>query len=119
MFDTAEIAELAAMLQENGRLVTHTQLGAEHYDADLGQPVTNDVTQDVYGLLSGYATDEIDGQYILAEDRKISLPGDMDPAPVVGDTVTIGTVVWTLEQINPVQPGETVVLYKCRIRKQQ
>jgi len=118
MFTQADQTAFKASLQELGRLVTHTRRAGEHYDPQLQRTVVNETTQDIYGILSSYSIAETDGMHILREDRKLSLPGDMEPAPHVGDTITIGSDLWNIEQVSPVQPAAICLVYKTQIRKQ-
>lgn len=95
--------------------LTHKTIGA--YDPATGAAAETTSTQTGVGVVSGWGQGFIDGSLIKSSDKQLLLSATDITAPALGDTVTVGNVVYTLvEPLNTVSPGATVVLYQCNLR---
>ena len=127
MTDTAFYNRLAAtakkLLKGKGQSLTLTKITAGTYNpATGGFTGAGTSTQTAYGAIFDYGTKQIDGTLIKAGDKQLLLSafktdGAALTAPVLGDTVSIGGVVYTLvEPLKEVNPAGTVVMYECNLR---
>ena len=112
------------MLKGKGQSITLTKITAGTYNpATGGFTGAGTSTQTAYGAIFDYGTKQIDGTLIKAGDKQLLLSafktdGSALTAPVLGDTVSIGGVVYTLvEPLKEVNPAGTVVMYEVNLRK--
>ena len=111
------------LLKGKGQSITLTKITAGTYNpATGGFTGAGTSTQTAYGAVFDYGAKQIDGTLIKAGDKQLLLSavktdGAALTAPVLGDTVTIGSVVFTLvEPLKEVNPAGTVVMYECNLR---
>ncbi len=112
------------LLKGKGQSLTLTKITAGTYNpATGGFTGAGTSTQTAYGAIFDYGTKQIDGTLIKAGDKQLLLSafktdGAALTAPVLGDTVSIGGVVFTLvEPLKEVNPAGTVVMYEVNLRK--
>ena len=111
------------LLKGKGQSLTLTKVTAGTYDpATGGFTGAGTSTQTAYGAIFDYGTKQIDGTLIKAGDKQLLLSafktdGTALTAPVLGDTVSIGGVVYTLvEPLKTVGPAGITVIYEANIR---
>jgi len=111
------------LLKGKGQSLTLTKITAGTYNpATGGFTGAGTSTQTAYGAIFDYGTKQIDGTLIKAGDKQLLLSafktdGTALTAPVLGDTVTIGGVTYTLvEPLKEVNPAGTVVLFDVNLR---
>ena len=111
------------LLKGKGQSITLTKITAGTYNPETGGFTgAGTSTQTAYGAIFDYGTKQIDGTLIKAGDKQLLLSavktdGTALTAPVLGDTVSIGGVVYTLvEPLKEVSPAGTVVMYECNLR---
>jgi len=111
------------LLKGKGQSITLTKITAGTYNpATGGFTGAGTSTQTAYGAIFDYGTKQIDGTLIKAGDKQLLLSafktdGAALTAPVLGDTVTIGGVTYTLvEPLKEVNPAGTVVLFDVNLR---
>ena len=109
------------LLKGKGQLMTLTRQSAGTYGVSNATATVTTTTQTVYGAVFPYADKNIDGTLIKAGDKQLLLAaldaaGAALTAPVVNDTVTIDSVVYTITQIKPLSPAGTTVIFDCNIR---
>jgi hypothetical protein len=121
----ANYDRLAALAQrlidKNGREITvqHFPTG-DLADADKPwRPDASDATeQGAKAVFLDYSIKEIDGTNVLMGDQKMYASplalGEFSPA--VGDLVVDGSVTYTIKNVKPLQPGDTMVLYEAQLR---
>jgi len=112
------------LLKGKGQSITLTKITAGTYNpATGGFTGAGTSTQTAYGAVFDYGAKQIDGTLIKAGDKQLLLSavktdGAALTAPVLGDTVSIGGVTYTLvEPLKEVNPAGTVVMYEVNIRK--
>jgi len=112
------------LLKGKGQSIVLTKITAGTYNpATGGFTGASTSTQSAYGAVFDYGAKQIDGTLIKAGDKQLLLSafktdGAALTAPVLGDTVTIGSVVFTLvEPLKEVNPAGTVVMYEVNLRK--
>ena len=111
------------LLKGKGQSLTLTKVTAGTYNpATGGFTGAGTSTQMAYGAIFDYGTKQIDGTLIKAGDKQLLLSafktdGAALTAPVLGDTVSIGGVTYTLvEPLKEVNPAGTVVMFDCNVR---
>ena len=111
------------LLKGKGQSITLTKVTAGTYNpATGGFTGASTSTQSAYGAIFDYGTKQIDGTLIKAGDKNLLLSafktdGAALTAPVLGDTVSIGGVTYTLvEPLKEVNPAGTVVMFDCNVR---
>ena len=111
------------LLKGKGQSLTLTKITAGTYNpATGGFTGAGTSTQTAYGTILDYGAKQIDGTLIKAGDKQLLLSavktdGTALTAPVLGDTVTISSVVYTLvEPLKEVNPAGTPVLFDCNLR---
>lgn len=109
-------ADAHDMIVEFGQTMTLKRLTPGAYDPATGTLTNTTTTETATGVELDYTSSEIDGTVILRGDRKLILSTTGIGAPKVDDTVTIGTTVYTLKNVQPLSPGGTVVIYTCQVR---
>ena len=112
------------LLRGKGQSLTLTRITAGTYDpATGGMTGATTSTQSAYGAIFDYGAKQIDGTLIKAGDKQLLLSpfktdGTALTAPVLGDTVTVGSIVYTLvEPLKEINPAGTVVMYEVNLRK--
>jgi len=111
------------LLRGKGQSLTLTRITAGTYNPATGAMTgASTSTQSAYGAIFDYGAKQIDGTLIKAGDKQLLLSpfktdGTALTAPVLGDTVSIGGVVFTLvEPLKEVNPAGTVVLFDVNLR---
>ena len=112
------------LLRGKGQSLTLTRITAGTYDpATGGMTGATTSTQSAYGAIFDYGAKQIDGTLIKAGDKQLLLSpfktdGTALTAPVLGDTVTVGSIVYTLvEPLKEINPAGTTVMYEVNLRK--
>ncbi len=109
------------LLKGKGQLMTLTRQSAGTYGVSNATASISTSTQTVYGAVFPYADKNIDGTLIKAGDKQllmaaINAAGGALTPPVLNDTVTIDSVVYTITQVKPLSPAGITVIYDCNIR---
>ena len=111
------------LLKGKGQILTLTKVTAGTYNPATGAMTgTTTSTQTAYGAIFDYGAKQIDGTLIKAGDKQLLLSafktdGTALTAPVLGDTVSIGGVVYTLvEPLKTVGPAGITVIYEANLR---
>jgi hypothetical protein len=113
---TRAVATAARLITKYGQPVTLTHKTPGAYDPATGTATETTATQLTTGAVFNWASGVIDGTLIRTTDRQLYMPA-VTTAPELGDTVTIGAIVYTLvEPLKPLSPGGVVVFYECNIR---
>lgn len=102
------------LLTKFGYAVTLTRKTAAAY-VPGNNPTTTTEDFTGVGVLDGYAKGEIDGTTVQAGDVRLYFEGDT--APVIGDTTTLESAVWRVEDVTQIAPGNVVVMWELRLRK--
>ena len=118
-------ASATRMLKKYGQTVTLTNKSAGAYDPATGAASVTTATQTTEGAVFEwglatirYGQGYIDQTLINVGDKQLFLSAtELTTPPALGDTVTIGSKVYTLvPPLKPLSPAGTVVLYECNIR---
>lgn len=104
------------LIKEFGQTMTLKRLTPGAYDPATGTVSNTTTTETATGVDIEYTSREIDGTIILRGDKKLIFSKTGIGTPKVDDTVTIGTVVYTLKNVQALSPGGTVVIYTCQAR---
>jgi len=128
MTDTAFYNRLAAtankLLKGKGQAITLTTVTPGTYNpATGGVTNTTTATQSGFGAVIEWDARHIDGNLILATDKRLLLSplnsaGAALTAPKLGDTVTdaAGVTYTLVAPLKTLSPAGTVVMYDCNVR---
>jgi hypothetical protein len=112
-------ASIAKTLKAKGQAMTLTRVFGGTYDPVVGS-VTSPVTQTwtVYGIETAFrdGLTMAAGTLIQSGDRQAIIAADQQ-APLPGDSLTIGGVVWHVIAVNAVNPARAAYIYKLHVRK--
>ena len=109
--------DAAALLAEFGAPVTLTRITPGVYDPATGTVVNSGATHVASGVKLDYEQRAIDGTNILQGDQRVYLDPLIATAPQAGDTLTIGTEVFTVVASRPLSPAGVVVLHDIQVRR--
>lgn len=85
------------------------------YDPTIGEPTDHPARF----VVTDYETGDIDGSRVLATDKNVLLSvGSLTITPTTSDRlVDAGGIVYSIEDADPVEPGDTVLLYWIQARR--
>lgn len=117
-------AKAVTLIAKYGKTVTLERATSAN-PADANKPWRGPVqaaplTRTPKGLVASWEKNEIDGEHIRATDIKLLVAGQ--DAQLVGVDIerftiaTVDTVAYGCTNVNPVKPGDTVLLYTLRLR---
>lgn len=75
-------------------------------------PVITNVDTDMIGAFTSFKNSEIDGTLIKATDMKILTYSEVSTE----DKIVDGSIVYSVVNVDVVQPGATKILYKVQVR---
>lgn len=109
------------LLEEFGQSVTLTSKTSGAYSPSTGIAAVTTSTQTVNAVSLDYVSRDIDGTLIKAGDKRLLIApkttaGITLTAPVVDDTVLVGSMTYTIKSVKPLSPAGTVILFDCNIR---
>lgn len=105
------------MLTKFGQSITHTIRTAGTYDPATGGLTVTEITQTVKGALFDYGNEEIDGMLIVAGDKRAFVASLGITSPKMDDTLTVGSVVWTIKSVKELNPAGTSVIFELQVRR--
>ena len=100
------------LLTKFGRAVTITTYTTGTYNTATGAATSSSIDTATIGAVFSYKDSLIDGALIKRGDKYMLCP----IAALVGDRVTIGTVIYSVIDVKEINPGGTPVMYKFNIR---
>lgn len=111
------------LLTNFGQYMTLTKKSNDSFNPDTNTLTQSTSTQTVKGVILDFADRNRgvrfgDDSQIRQGDRRVimSASGLLSP-PAIGDTLTVGAVIYTIVQfINEVSPAGTVVIYDLHVR---
>jgi hypothetical protein len=113
-------ATIVKTLKAKGQALTLTRVSPGTVDpvaGSIGTPVTQ--TWTVYGIETAPSVKDVmsmtQGTLIQSGDRLAIISADQT-APLPGDSLTIGGVVWNVVAVNAVNPAGTAYIYKLHVR---
>lgn len=109
-------SSVAAKITAKGQSLTFGRKPVTSFDPGLGKKVTTPTTFTAYGVTTRYRKSEIDGTVIQSGDVGLLLEVSAT-TPIVGDTVTVNSIIYRVMGIDPVSPGGVDILYKLNLRK--
>lgn len=116
-FDYAATAiDASALLAEFGAPVTLTRVTPGAYNPETGTVTNTGATYTAPGVKLNYEQRAIDGTNILQGDQRVYLDPLIAVTPQAGDTMTVGTEVFTVVKSRPLAPAGICVLHDVQIR---
>jgi len=79
---------------------------------DEWNPTQIPVDSPIYGVITAYGLNEIDGSLILTTDKKLLTTSLLTIADKIVDT----SIVYSIVSVSVVEPASTVLLYKVQLR---
>lgn len=105
----------AELLTEFGQTLTFKRI-TKTFNKITGKNTTaTTATSTVVGVEVPINNRLIDGTRIQAGDRQLVIAATY--APVMSDTVSLSGEYWSIVEIQPIQPADTVIAYRLQVRK--
>jgi hypothetical protein len=105
------------LLSEFGQSVTLTRKSTGSYDPATSTSIITETTQTGKAAIFPRGIKDIDGTLIKQGDYQMLLSPKNITIPIVGDTVTINSIIYTITMIHETAPANTSVLIDCNIRR--
>lgn len=101
-----------------GRSVTLRTVTVGTFDTGTGVTTgASDADVTVKAVITGYTNKQTDGEIIRRGDKQVMIAGSaVTAAPVLNDVV-VDDGDYKIVNIETIQPGDTVLLYKLQVRK--
>lgn len=114
---TVELAWTVLKQRKALKTVTYTERGEPTVNLTTGVITTPESTYTMYGMLVNYAQRDIDGNRVMAGDRKLLVPQSQLPAvlPRVGSGITIDTESWLV--VTPIESTANDGLWRLQLRR--
>lgn len=112
----------AAQIRSKGKAVTLVAPGADVFDPATGKTTPGVPTSYVTKAVElGYEIKDRDGTRVQANDRRFLLAALTDagvviPKPSTAMRLTVGGASLAIVQVDPLEPGETALLYEVQCR---
>jgi len=106
----------ANLLASKGQLLTFNRDTETGFDPGPGEITSTPSTYTGYGVALNYNKGEIDGTVVIKGDIKLILEATTT-APIIGDRVTIDSIIYRVMSIKPTSPAGTAVIYEIQLRK--
>jgi hypothetical protein len=77
-----------------------------------------DETQTVKGLFTNFNQKDIDGELIKQSDNRVLIPASsLTEKPTTKGTVIDESVVYSIQNVDEVRPGDVAILYMVQVRR--
>ena len=114
--DLRSAAEI--MVTEYGQAVTLKRIAAGAYDPSTGTAAQTVTSYPGRAIMGNYSNRDIDGTLIMRGDRLATLACDtLGVVPSKDDVLTVDGVDWTVQSVEPVDPGGVALIYRLQVRK--
>ena len=114
--DLRSVAEVR--ITEYGQSVTLKRIVAGAYDPSTGAAAQTVTSYPGRAYMGNYSSRDIDGTLILRGDRRATLACDtLGVVPSKDDVLTVDGVDWTVQSVEPVDPGGVALIYRLQVRK--
>ena len=114
----SQLASVASrILTDKGKSLTFTRVSGGTFDPVAGETTGDSTTNYTgYGAAFNYNKSEIDGTIVQNGDIRLLLE-DTATAPILEDTVTIDSIIYTVKNVTPTSPAGVVVMYELQLRR--
>lgn len=103
------------LVDEFGRTITLRRVNPGAYSAASDSfSGASSVDHTVKAVFTSFKAQEIDGEIIRRDDKRVILAGI---APLVGDQILEETTTWRVLSVETVKPGDTDILWKVQARR--
>lgn len=119
-FDYAGLENTAlTQIDEFGRTVVFRSVDQGTFDASTNSRTGNSVTNtNVKAVITDYRERQINDETIRRGDKRVMIAGAaLSSAPETNDIIVDGSEVYRIINVETIQPGDTVLLYKLQVRK--
>jgi hypothetical protein len=122
MVDFVKSAKTAKrLIDKNGRLVKFVNKSKLLADPDKpwGESKTGSTSFAMICVFTDYESKELDGDNIKAGDKKLLANAIDNGTNKIEDFefVEDGDSTWRIKSVQPLQPGDTIVMYEVQLRK--
>lgn len=116
--DTKFRATALKLIAKNGAAITLTRTTPGSYNTSTGSATNSTATQAAKALVEEYKAGEmfVSNGLITTDDKKFTIAASAVTRPNPGDTITLGTTIFTIVAIKEVWSGEQVALYIVQAR---
>ena len=115
-FYTDLASEALELITEFGASITLTRKTVGTYDPSTGAASETSADYPGVGVLIDYSQREIDGTSVRAGDQRCWIATDGMVLPRTGDTLTIGSTVYSVVTGGHVAPAGTAAVYWAQLR---
>jgi hypothetical protein len=112
----------AAQIRSKGKPVTLVVPGADVFDPTTGKTTPGVATSYAAKAVElGYELKDRDGTRVQSNDRRFLLAALTDagvaiPKPSTAMRLTVGAVSMAIVQVDPLEPGDTALIYEVQCR---
>ena len=106
----------ANLIASKGQLLTFNRDTETAFNPGPGEVTSTPSTYTGNGVALNYNKSEIDGTVVIKGDIKLILEATTT-APIIGDRVTIDSIIYRVMNIKPTSPAGIVVIYEIQLRK--
>ena len=104
-------------IQEKGRPIT-LRLPGIVFDPQTGATVESNTDVKTSAFFTAFKAGQIDGSAIQRGDQRLLIAAEgLGAVPTTAHQVIDGEEVWQVQDVETVQPGDTVILYKLLVRR--
>ena len=103
------------LLTTYGQDATVYTPGSDTYDPDTGESTFSTTNVTVRAAIFPISEKYVDGSNVLTGDKRVLLSADA--SPVVGGTITIAGVTYSIVDVKEVAPGGESVINELQVRK--
>lgn len=116
-FDYASIKSIAtAQITDKGSDVIIKRVTPGTFDPATGTIAGGSKSSStIKAVVTEYKDYQIDGDAIKRGDKELLI--DADSLPDIKDALTIDSIDYQIVNINPLSPGDTILLYKVQVRR--
>lgn len=106
------------LIKANGRSMT-LRTRSSSYSTTTGANTVTETTATVYGVKVGDKLERVpDGDLAKTWTASVFLSVEnVSTTPSVGDRLTIGADLWEIDEVLPLDPGGTTLLYECKVSR--
>ncbi|MGP4140984.1 hypothetical protein [Sodalis praecaptivus] len=109
-------ATATRLLTKYGKTMYIERAGTSVIDPVTGDAVTQPPQMlSVIGVVQDFNRVEVDGTFILASDKKVTISADT--TPLIGDFLQDGTTKWRIINISDKTPADVTVCYQLQVRR--
>ncbi len=113
---SSRVAKIASnVIKKYGTKITFTAKTSTGFNPATGVDTTTTVTFTGYGVKAKFDKSEVDNENTLFSDIKLLLE-KTTVAPKIGNTCKIGSIIYRIMGIEPIDPANENIIYIMKLR---